>query len=167
MKRISSLIAVRHCLFAALITAASVRQAQAQRLQRETIAPTGNHGTQQGTLIRETTGQPYQTRTRSDGEVSFRPGFQQPVFSIQTLSNPISVKIIPNPALLAFRIEGEIPGTSALIEMHDEAGRLIRSAQIRSGSTEFDCSHWANGLYHITITSDKKNLMTAKLIKHQ
>lgn len=139
-----------------------------QTLSRETISATGAANSTSGVTIQQTIGQPYQTQTfRSDG-ISFRPGFQQPVFNTELISTTIEVLISPNPALLSFFIETSDTLYNAELVVYDERGRLIiKESMLVFKKHEVLCSTWANGVYYVTVSDQKKNLISTKLVKHQ
>jgi hypothetical protein len=139
-----------------------------QTLSRQTISPSGIANSQNGISVNQTIGQPYQTNSSATDKITLRPGFQQPVFYAELISSAIQVRVVPNPALLSFYVESSDTLQAALLSVNDGSGRMIFEQKIDLlQRTEIHCETWANGVYFITITDKKKNLITTKLIKHQ
>lgn len=139
-----------------------------QSLKRQTIASSVGGKTEDGVVMGQTIGQPYQTKTKESGGIFYRPGFQQPVFRTELLKTTVAVTILPNPAIYSFFIECSDSLTNADLSAYDEAGRLVYTEHIEYFKRhEVNCNNWANGVYIITVTDKKNNLISAKLIKHQ
>lgn len=139
-----------------------------QSIKRQTTAASVGSESAKGVNISQTIGQPYQTKTIQSDGFSYRPGFQQPVFSTEIINATIKVTVIPNPALLSFFIECSDTLLNAELSCYDEAGRMTYSEHMLTFKKhEVQCANWANGAYMITVTDKKSNLVTAKLIKTQ
>ena len=139
-----------------------------QSIRRQTIAPSVGSRSGNGVNVSQTIGQPYQTRTIQSDGFSYRPGFQQPVFSTELINATIKVTVIPNPALLSFFIDCSDTLINAELSCYDEAGRLIFAEHIETFKKhEVQCTNWSNRAYLVTVTDKKNNLVTTKLIKTQ
>ena len=141
---------------------------QAQNISRQSLASGTGGSSQNGFIIRQTIGQPYQTQTTSSDGIAMRPGFQQPYFDAFLTFSTLQVRILPNPAIMSFIIESSDTLHQATITVLDEAGRTILCRQsdifLRE---EIFCAHWANGLFIVLVEDQKKNHISARLIKHQ
>lgn len=137
----------------------------AQSLTRQTTASSGNYVLSDGTLIQQTIGQPYNTETFYSEEISYRPGFQQPVFGIVQLKSDISLKIFPNPAANYVTIEALEIVDDVALSLIDNLGKLILSEHIAQlKSHRLDCTNLANGPYFINVTNPENKTFSAKLI---
>ncbi|HOZ87324.1 MAG TPA: T9SS type A sorting domain-containing protein [Bacteroidia bacterium] len=139
-----------------------------QGIKRQTIASSVGSNSVDGINVSQTIGQPYQTQSTQSGAMTYHPGFQQPHFSTELITATINVRVVPNPALLSFFIECSDTLVNAVLTSYDESGRLIFTEEIEMFKKhEVQCAGWANGVYMITVTDRKNNLVTAKLIKTQ
>jgi hypothetical protein len=138
-----------------------------QSIKRETISPTGNSSSNNGTTLLQTVGQPYQTHTQQSENISFRPGFQQSIFKTELISSTINVNLFPNPAVFSFFIECSETLFEVTLSVYDAAGKLVYSEYIKElNKQEVNCKTWANGTYVINLTDKKGNFISTKLIKY-
>jgi hypothetical protein len=139
-----------------------------QTIQRQTISSADGSNSLNNVSIRQTIGQPFQTQTHTDGSTSFKPGFQQPIFSTEILSTNIQVTLKPNPALFSFSLETSDTLLHAILLVNDASGKIIFTDHFEAFSkTEVQCALWANGLYFISLKDSKGNLVSSKLIKSE
>lgn len=139
--------------------------AKAQSLQRQTMSSSGNYSLSDGTLIRQTIGQPYSTQTYYGNNISYRPGFQQPVFTIELIKSTITLKVFPNPTEKFINIETPVIIEHAVLSLMDNAGKSVFSQTIEHlKNYQLNCSDFANGLYIINITTSENKTFSAKLI---
>jgi hypothetical protein len=139
---------------------------RAQSIQRQTISSTGSYFTSDGYLIRQTIGQPYNTKTSNQNNISYRPGFQQPVFQIEILLSNLKLTIFPNPSSDFVNIESSVVLKGVKLDVFDNIGQLVFTSNFESfKSFKLNCTNYSSGAYIINITSitDKKAL-SAKLI---
>ncbi len=140
-------------------------QGNAQSLQRQCIASAGSSMSDNGTLIRQTIGQPYGTTSYYSNEIRFNPGFQQPVFIVETIMSIISATIFPNPTAQQVTIETEVELENARVQVIDINGKLLLDEKVgKLKSYTINCSDWANGSYFITLSDSKHDLYASKLI---
>lgn len=139
-----------------------------QTIQRQTISSSDGSSLINNVSVRQTIGQPFQTQTHTDGSISFKPGFQQPIFSTEILSTNIKVTLKPNPALYSFSLETSDTLLNADIVVSDATGKTIFTEHFDAFSkTEIQCSLWSNGIYLISLSDKKGNLVSSKLIKSE
>ena len=140
-------------------------QSKSQSLQRQSIACCGTYMINNGTLIQQTVGQPYGTTASYDNSVTYRPGFQQPVFKLEFIHANISLKVFPNPATRVVTIESSTMLTDVLVQVNDMSGKILVSQKISEfNSISFNCENWANGFYTISVSDSKNNEYSTKLI---
>jgi hypothetical protein len=139
----------------------------AQSVKRQVISPTGGSSSSGGVFIQETTGQPYSTKSYSEGGTSIRQGFQQPsVFTAEIIDNVnIEVGIYPNPSSYFVTIESKDMVENATLQVLDISGKVTHQENIKEfTSATIDCRDWANGTFIILITSENGAKSTSKLI---
>jgi hypothetical protein len=148
-----------------LFSVFGLHNSKAQSLQRETISSTGTSVTSEGSVIRQTIGQPYNTGTNYNNSISFRPGFQQPVFKMELISSDLDLLVFPNPAVYFVTIKSPVPLVNVLLTVTDASGKLLLSEKIPELlSHQVNCEAWSNGVYFFNITDDKARSYSAKLI---
>lgn len=135
-----------------------------QSLERQTISPYGTSGSDGNITIRQTIGQPYHTATNHTTGVSYRPGFQQPILSIEKISSSLSINVFPNPAFYYFDVKADKVLYDTKIVITDMSGKTIYENSLPELTTvQVDCALWAGGAYLITITNANEHF-TGKLI---
>lgn len=138
-----------------------------QDLKRQSTNTSGGSSSGGNIRLAHTIGQPYDTKNPGHAGTDLHAGFQQPVFSTQVLFSEIVISLIPNPALHAFAITAPDTLLNVSIIVRDMAGREIFRDFLKSfTSYQVDCANWANGTYMIALVNEKKNLVSAKLVKH-
>ena len=73
-----------------------------------------------------------------------------------------NIKMYPNPTNGIFTIETQEVCT---VEVFDMIGKKVYSNKVSVGSSTIDLSNYTNGIYLLTVTNQKGNLNTFKLIK--
>ncbi len=142
-----------------------VSNINAQSLQRETIASSGAYVIGNGTLIRQTIGQPYGTSSNYDNGIKFNPGFQQALFSVETINSTIDLLIFPNPATRQVTIKTTSVLENVNLQIIDANGKILISEKLNEfTSYTANCDTWANGVYLISLYNSKNNLYSSKLI---
>lgn len=139
--------------------------AYAQSLQRQSIGSLGGASYTDGMLIQHTVGQPYATNTYYDDGVSYRPGFQQPVFKVSLIKASLSMDVFPNPATSWVTLKSSKTLKNALFQVLDLNGKLV----FKESFTEFTtytlkCDDWSNGTYLLSLTDQSGNNYSSKLI---
>ena len=142
-----------------------INQINSQVLQRECVASGGTFMSSDGILIQQTIGQPYSTNTYYSNEISYRPGFQQPVFKIQLIQSTINLSVFPNPATRLVTIQSKDGSIKdVIIQVIDMSGRVLINQQISEfKSYSFNCEDWANGIYIISLSGSQSKRYSAKL----
>ena len=138
----------------------------AQSLQRQTIASIGAYTLDNGTLIRQTIGQSYGTTSDYSNDIRFNPGFQQPLFRVETIHSTININIsvFPNPATNQVTIKSSNVLKNVMLQIISINGQQLMDEKINEfNSYTINCDSWASGVYLITLSSDK-NLYSSKLI---
>lgn len=140
-----------------------------QSVKRQTIGSYGTSGMNNNAIIGQTIGQPFATVIYSDSQVSFAPGFQQPMSykknTVSPLLDLMSVDVFPNPAQHGFKIESQEPLQDAKIQIADIQGRLIMSKQIAEfESLTVNSSSWESGVYFITILTKDSELKSCNKV---
>lgn len=139
--------------------------AYAQSLQRQGIGSAGNYMFSDGALIQQTVGQPYSTQTSYEDNITYRPGFQQPIFKVNLIRSNISMDVFPNPATNWVTLKSSKTLLNARIQVFDIAGKLLVDQHIDEfKSYTLNCQEWGNGIYVITLADDAKNSYSSKLI---
>ncbi len=140
-------------------------QAKSQTLQRQSISSAGSTMSANGNLVRQTIGQSYGTTSYYSNEMRYNPGFQQPVFRVETISSTISASVFPNPTSKQVTIETSIVIENAIVHITDMNGKLLLHETIATLKTySLNCSDWADGVYFITLSDSRHNLYASKLI---
>lgn len=140
----------------------------AQSLQRQTIASIGAYTLDNGTLIRQTIGQPYGTTSNYSNDIRFNPGFQQPLFRVETIHSTfkfnINISVFPNPATSQVTIKSSNVLKNVILQIISINGQQLMGEKINEfNSYTINCDSWASGVYMITLSSDN-NLYSSKLI---
>ncbi|MFP5471713.1 MAG: T9SS type A sorting domain-containing protein [Bacteroidia bacterium] len=139
----------------------------AQSIKRQVISPIGGNGMVGSVYVQQTAGQSYNTNSYSGTEFSIRQGFQQPsAFNAEIIENKnISLGLFPNPAVYSVTLESSEVVEIAGVTVSDVTGKLIYTELIENFlSKTIDCSTWVNGTYFITVTGNKGEKSTSKLI---
>ena len=163
---------IRLCFAIAFFSFIIVSQSNAQSIQRQSIGICGTNMVSDGTLVKQTIGQPYATSTYYNNGIGFRPGFQQPsgasatsIIGKQLAQSFLNVKIFPNPTASLATIESQEPIANALLKVMDSSGRQLIKEQVASmKSHSINCENWPAGLYFISLTDDKNTSYSSKLI---
>lgn len=139
--------------------------AVAQTLQRQSIGSAGSYIYTEGTLVQQTIGQPYSTATKYDDNITYRPGFQQPVFKINLIHTNINLDVFPNPATNWVILKTSKTLTNVKIQVVDITGKLIINQDVEEfKSHTINCEQWPNGTYVISLSDGGKNSYSSKLI---
>lgn len=150
-----------------------VTQSNAQSIQRQSIGIAGTNMVSDGTLIKQTIGQPYATSTYYNNGIGYRPGFQQPsgahaktsIIAEQLVHSFLHVKLFPNPTASSATIESPEIIANALLKVLDSKGRVIvkeKVAELKSHS--INCENWPAGLYFVSISDEHHTSYSSKLI---
>jgi hypothetical protein len=136
----------------------------AQSIQRESISSFGSSMVIDQSLIRQTIGQPFSTQTFYSSDISFRPGFQQPLIQIHVVRSDFSIKTFPNPTANFINIESATPIHNATLTIIDNIGKLVLVQNVPALMLhQIDCSDYANGMYILNVRVPEKTF-TAKII---
>ena len=139
--------------------------ADAQTLQRQSISSAGSTMSANGNIVRQTIGQSYGTTSYYSNEIRYNPGFQQPVFRVETISSSISASVFPNPTSKQVTIETSIVIENAIVKIIDMNGKLLlNETTVKLKNYTINCSDWADGVYFITLSDSRHNLYSSKLI---
>ena len=139
----------------------------AQSIQRQTISSSGNSVTQDKQIIRQTIGQPYQTYAIYNPEVSFRPGFQQPIFSMESIESSFSLNVYPNPVSFFLNLSSDILLDHVIISIHDGLGKIVYQTELSNFTKhQVACNNWANGAYFLKVINNDKTF-TSKIILYR
>lgn len=138
---------------------------QAQSLQRQVVGSAGSYMYSEGTLVQQTVGQPYSTTTRHEENMSYRPGFQQPIFKVNLIRSTINLDVFPNPATNWVILQSTKTLSNVKIQVVDIAGKVIVNQQIDEfKSYTINCEEWLNGIYVISLSDGSNNSYSSKLI---
>ena len=147
----------------------------AQTLKRQCIASTGNSsslsilpspiGEGLGVRFQQTIGQSYGTTSFYTNKTRYNPGFQQPVFSVETIKSSINATVFPNPTSNQVTIETNLTLENVIIQIIELSGKPVLNEKINEfKSYTINCADWSNGVYLITLSDSKNNLYSSKLI---
>jgi hypothetical protein len=86
----------------------------------------------------------------------------------QEESPPNTLKIVPHPNSGLFSLLGNIPAKTAMLQVHDLAGRRYHVAELHAHDgqleTQLDLRFLAKGLYLLSITMDEGGTVSLKLL---
>jgi len=137
----------------------------AQTLKRQCIASAGNCMLVNGNMVQQTIGQPYGTTSYYNNKIRYNPGFQQPVFSLETIKSSINATVFPNPTSNQITIETALVLENVIIQIMELSGKLVLNEKINQfKSYTINCAAWSNGVYLIALSDSKNNLYSSKLI---
>lgn len=137
----------------------------AQSLQRQSVSCAGGYIYTEGTLVRQTIGQPYSTTTKYNDNITYRPGFQQPIFKINLIHTNINLDVFPNPATNWVTLKSSKSLSNVKIQVVDISGKLIVSQEVEEfKSHTLNCEEWPNGTYVISLSDGGQNGYSSKLI---
>ena len=140
-------------------------QTRSQTLQRQSVASGGTFMQTEGATIQQTVGQSYSTIPYYGTGITYRPGFQQPVFRIELIQSNITLNVFPNPATRLVTILSTELLKDALVQVADMNGKLLIHEQMSELKTySFNCETWANGFYMIAVSDSKKRQYSSKLV---
>jgi hypothetical protein len=136
---------------------------KSQSLQRQTIAG-GDYMLVGNVLIQQTIGQPYTTISYYDADITYRPGFQQPIFQSYAMRPTMKLKVFPNPSSSVVTVESFDVMSDIVVTISDILGKTIISQKfLRFKKCSFNCDILSDGIYLICV-SDKIHTYTLKLI---
>ncbi len=148
-----------------ILLAVYATESKAQTLQRQCVGSGGTYMFTEGTLIQQTVGQPYATNTNYTDDISYRPGFQQPVFKINPIRTTINLDVYPNPATNWVTMKSSKTLTNVTLHVVDITGKLLINEYIDKFKTyTFNCEEWKNGIYVISLADAQNNSYSSKLI---
>lgn len=147
----------KKCLVFLVLTILFFHSINAQSIQRQTISSSGNSVNNGKNLVRQTIGQPYQTPATYNNEVTYRPGFQQPVFKMEAIQSSFAINVYPNPASFFLNLSSDKLLDNVKIVIHNELGKIIYETELGNFQKhQIACNTWANGAYFLTITNNDK-----------
>lgn len=150
-----------------LLLLAIVSSAYSQTMQRQTISSSGNSVSSNKLIIRQTIGQPYQTHATYNNEVSYRPGFQQPIFSMESIESSFSLNVYPNPASFFLNLSSDKLLDNVKISIHDGLGKIVYETELSNFTKhQVACNSWANGAYFLKVINNDKTF-TSKIILYR
>jgi hypothetical protein len=87
------------------------------------------------------------------------------VVGIDELTNPLGVRLYPNPANNAVTMSGEFTG-NALVEITDATGRVVfsRNMNMNGQSNMIDISEFSTGVYNFRVISQEE-ISSVQLVK--
>ncbi len=154
-------------LLISILILCSLQPYKAQSIQRQTISSTGNSISTGKQIIRQTIGQPYQTYPTYNPEVSFRPGFQQPIFSMESIESSFSLNVYPNPASFFLNLSSDVSLDHVIISIHDGFGKIVYETELSNFTKhQVACNNWANGAYFLKVIKSDKTF-TSKIILYR
>ena len=137
----------------------------AQSIQRQCIGSGGNYMFTNGTLIQQTVGQPYTTLNRYEDNITYRPGFQQPVFKVKLIRTNIKMDVYPNPATNWVTLKSTKTLMNVQIQLVEITGKIIVNQSIEEFQTHtINCEEWGNGMYIISLADNANNSYSSKLV---
>lgn len=152
-------------LLFAFLSVCFFSKVNAQTLKRQCISSAGNYILESGTTVQQTIGQSYGTTSFYTNKTRYNPGFQQPVFSLQTYHSTINATVFPNPASKQITIETNLTLENVIIQIMELSGKFVLNEKINEfKSYTINCANWSNGIYLITLSNSKNNLYSSKLI---
>lgn len=153
----------------AFVLVASVTSSNAQSIQRQSIGSAGTGVIADGITVTQTVGQPYSTVGYSNDEFSIHPGFQQSnqIMNVVLINSTFNLhlNVYPNPAVYSVNIVSDGVINNASLQVIDISGKLIVNEKIAEmRSYQINCETWQNGVYIITLSDEKNNKYSSKLV---
>lgn len=140
-------------------------QLSAQHLERQNVGSAGTSTISDGTVFRQTVGQPYSTNTSYTDDVQYRPGFQQPVLKVNLIHTSIDMNVFPNPTASTVTMQSTKTLKNVLLTISDVSGKIVLEQRMDEFLTfSFNCSDWGNGVYLIALADGQNNSYSSKLI---
>ena len=153
------------CIFLVFFLLFFFSTGNAQSLKRQVIGSSGSSVSENGTTVQQTTGQAYGTTSNYGNSIRYNPGFQQPIFRIETIKSTINATVFPNPTSKQVTIETDKVLQNVVIQVIEMGGKLVINEKMNEfKSYTINCSDWANGIYMITLSDPKDELYSSKLI---
>jgi hypothetical protein len=140
-----------------------------QSIIRSSISSLGSAVSEDGFILRQTIGQPSNTLIFITGELTLRQGFQQALSgeNIYQAPDPLDFKLSPNPARDKTLIEFTREIKDYTITIYNLTGTplaIIPGQELQSHW--LDLKSYPEGMYIITITSDKKTGSKKLILNH-
>ena len=139
----------------------------AQKIVRSSLSSFGNIVNDNGTVFRQTIGQPSSTSVFSNDNTSLRQGFQQPVISSLSLSSiekECTIYLSPNPATDIVRVKFSEEIGANQISIFDMMGKIHFSTSTDNPYYEIDVSKLAKGIYTVNVESKSGYHCNQKLV---
>ncbi|MES2591477.1 MAG: T9SS type A sorting domain-containing protein [Bacteroidota bacterium] len=134
-------------------------------MSRQCLASSGNGIIGNSVLVNQTIGQPYGTSPYYSNGIRYTPGFQQPVFQLQTINSSIHTKVFPNPTASQVTIETDEIVENVRIQVMDVTGKYLLNETVSVFQKHtINCNAWTNGTYLIVLSNGKSSLYSSKLI---
>jgi hypothetical protein len=147
----------------------SINLLLSQTIIRASVGSIGLTGKSERLIIQQTVGQPYQTTTKYNNQLDFRPGFIQPnQIYVEFLKSNIEVEInvYPNPATSNVSFNSIANLEDLTLVVLDQSGKIVHQESARNlNQLSLNCSSWTTGNYFITISDQFGKSNQLKLIK--
>lgn len=144
--------------------------AEAQSIKRQCISSYGASVTSGNATFMQTVGQPYNTLSFRETNISVLLGFQQPAsFKVEPLNSKLTkslnLAIYPNPAAYSITINSNEIIDKPIINVTDMNGKSIFTEELSELSSHtINCAAWRNGIYLITVSDKNHNKSLLKLM---
>lgn len=140
----------------------------AQGIKRQVLSTHGNSTCSDGVLFRQTIGQSFNTETRLSDRLSYRPGFQQPVFKDAPEAQRFVFGVFPNPADEYFTIKSDRELSDAYLFVSDATGKQVYLEKFKNLTVvRLNCRSWAAGYYTVTLGNNREKGSHKLIINHQ
>ena len=139
----------------------------AQKIIRSSLSSFGNVSSENGTVYRQTIGQPSNTSVFSNEKTFLRQGFQQPVQSLNsnsTKEKECTMFLSPNPANNIVNIKFLEDIGENEISVFDMLGKLNFKTIIVASYYQMDVSKLPRGIYLVSVVSKSGYHCNQKLI---
>ncbi len=139
----------------------------AQKIIRSSLSSFGNVSYQNGTVYRQTIGQPSSTSVFTNDKTNLRQGFQQPVLSVNSNSSKekeCTLYLTPNPAADIVHIKFSEEIGENQISVFDLMGKLHFKINTITPYYEMDVSKLPKGVYLVNVISKSGYHCNQKLI---
>lgn len=120
--------------------------------------------------LEQTAGQPFGTPACGEKVALLRQGFQQPLWLKNMIMQPVipeelHLSLHPNPSEGPVQLNIAEEPEDVEIKILDSRGRQMFSGNGPwTGSFNFDCSQWAEGIYFVIVTDSNTGIGSSKLI---
>jgi hypothetical protein len=150
-----------------VIILSAMADCSAQKIIRSSLSSFGNAVQEDGSLFRQTIGQPSSTTVFVNENTFLQQGFQQPVIDLNSNSSiekECTIYLSPNPATDIVRVKFSEEIGANQISIFDMMGKIHFSLSTDNPYYEIDVSKLAKGIYMVNVESKSGYHCNQKLV---